>query len=383
MGKQLGSNTTISKMALFLLGDATVSRMTMFLLSASVFCFFSFSFLAPGYAFLSFLFPLSFLFFLSAPYSPLLSLISLYSFSLFSPFCSFFQTSSKSFLSSLSFPLLPFFPYAFSLLSLFLFSLFFPFPHLPYFFCFFFFFFHSGMSFFSALFPRIYREEDKGPPCPFLSLRRVGWHGAFFVGHGSLFLFFNVIVGRVEGYGLSLFGQVREERAGEKSKKAYSSLSVCGRKEEHAQCRSKRHCFEPFWFTVYETTSFFTKCVISFKKKWHQKHVKVQIGPYFVICSIKSSIAILILRTNSTASSPKSDVSPKVGRSFHVDPWSWIYAIGPSLINKLLISSIQSLIQSILAPLFTCHFHFGSWFQISSIKSLIDYQTSIIMQLSP
>ena len=313
------------------------------------------------------------------PYFPLFpSIHFLFSLPFVLSFKPLQNRSSLPFLSlcSLSFPMLSlycrsFFSH-FSSLSL-IFLSFFAFP----------FFFHSGISFFSALFPRIYREEDKGPPCPFLSLRRVGWHGAFFVGHGSLFLFFNVIVGRVEGYGLSLFGQVREERAGEKSKKAYSSLSVCGRKEEHAQCRSKRHCFEPFWFTVYETTSFFTKCVISFKKKWHQKHVKVQIGPYFVICSIKSSIAILILRTNSTASSPKSDVSPKVGRSFHVDPWSWIYAIGPSLINKLLISSIQSLIQSILAPLFTCHFQFGSWFQISSIKSLIDYQTSIIMQLSP
>jgi hypothetical protein len=89
------------------------------------------------------------------------------------------------------------------------------------------------------------------------------------------FLFFNVIVGRVEGYGLSLFGQVWEDRVGEKSKKASSSLSVCGGEEEHAQCRSKRHSFEPFWFTVYETVSFFTKYIISFKKKWRQKHVKV------------------------------------------------------------------------------------------------------------
>jgi len=28
-------------------------------------------------------------------------------------------------------------------------------------------------------------------------------------------------------------------------------------------------------------------------------------------------------------------------------------------------------------------FHFGPWFQISSIKSLIGHQTSIFMQLSP
>jgi hypothetical protein len=55
----------------------------------------------------------------------------------------------------------------------------------------------------------------------------------------------------------------------------------------------------------------------------------------------------------------------------------------PQLINKLLISSIWPLIRLITAPLFTCLFQFGPWFRISSIKFLIDNQTSIFMQLSP
>jgi hypothetical protein len=41
-----------------------------------------------------------------------------------------------------------------------------------------------------------------------------------------------------------------------------------------------------------KTTPFWTKRVVSFKRERRQKHV--HIGPQFVICSIKSSIAILI-----------------------------------------------------------------------------------------
>jgi hypothetical protein len=47
----------------------------------------------------------------------------------------------------------------------------------------------------------------------------------------------------------------------------------------------------------------------------------------FVICSIKSSIAILILKINSIASLLNSIVSPEVGCLFHFSPWSLIYAI--------------------------------------------------------
>jgi hypothetical protein len=53
------------------------------------------------------------------------------------------------------------------------------------------------------------------------------------------------------------------------------------------------------------------------------------------------------------------------------------------LINKLSISSIWPLIWSILVPLFMRLFQFAPWFWISSIKPLIDHQTSISIQLSP
>jgi hypothetical protein len=75
---------------------------------------------------------------------------------------------------------------------------------------------------------------------------------------------------------------------------------------------------------------------------------------------------------------------------FNRRPWSFKLVIGleymqldPQLINKLSISSIQSLIRLIPVLLFTRLFQFGPWFQISSIKSLIGHQTSIFMQLNP
>jgi hypothetical protein len=51
------------------------------------------------------------------------------------------------------------------------------------------------------------------------------------------------------------------------------------------------------------------------------KHVNFQISPQFVFYSIKSSIAILILRINSIASLPNSIVGLEVGHPFHFSPW--------------------------------------------------------------
>jgi len=67
--------------------------------------------------------------------------------------------------------------------------------------------------------------------------------------------------------------------------------------KQDSQCHSKRYCFGPYFFfswTVHETTPFWTKHIVSFKRKRWQKRVKVHFGPQFVICSIKSSVAILI-----------------------------------------------------------------------------------------
>jgi hypothetical protein len=54
---------------------------------------------------------------------------------------------------------------------------------------------------------------------------------------------------------------------------------------------------------------------------------EVQISPQFVICSIKSSIAILILKINSIASLPNSIVGLEVGRLFQIGLWSRISTI--------------------------------------------------------
>jgi len=56
-------------------------------------------------------------------------------------------------------------------------------------------------------------------------------------------------------------------------------------------------------------------------KKMTPKHVNSQINPQFLTYSIKSSIAILILRINSIASLPNSNINPEVGRLFHFSPW--------------------------------------------------------------
>jgi hypothetical protein len=64
---------------------------------------------------------------------------------------------------------------------------------------------------------------------------------------------------------------------------------------------------------VDEMTLFWTKHAVSFKRKRQKKCVKVQISLQFVICSIKSSIAILILNINSIASLPNLILGPEVG----------------------------------------------------------------------
>jgi len=82
-----------------------------------------------------------------------------------------------------------------------------------------------------------------------------------------------------------------------------------------------------FFLTVDETMQFCPKHVVSFKRKWRQDFVNFQINPQFVNCSIKSSVVIFILRIDSIASFPKSDISPKFGCLIQFDHWSWIYAI--------------------------------------------------------
>jgi hypothetical protein len=86
----------------------------------------------------------------------------------------------------------------------------------------------------------------------------------------------------------------------------------------------------PFWASFFFNEQCMKRCCL-ISKKMTPKCVNFQISLQFFICSIKSSIAILILRRSSIAFLPKSDVSPKVGRLFHFGIWSWIYAIWPSI----------------------------------------------------
>jgi hypothetical protein len=65
-----------------------------------------------------------------------------------------------------------------------------------------------------------------------------------------------------------------------------------------------------------------TKHAVSFKRKKAPKCVNFRISHSFLICSIKSPIAILILRISSIMSLPKSDVSSKVGHFFSFGHWS-------------------------------------------------------------
>jgi hypothetical protein len=57
------------------------------------------------------------------------------------------------------------------------------------------------------------------------------------------------------------------------------------------------------------------------------KRANFQNNPQFVLYSIRSLNAILILRINAIASLPISVSTPIVGRVFHFSPWSLIYAI--------------------------------------------------------
>jgi hypothetical protein len=52
------------------------------------------------------------------------------------------------------------------------------------------------------------------------------------------------------------------------------------------------------------------------------KCIRVHIGPQFVICSMASSIAIVIVKINSITSLPNSIAGLEVGRLFQIDPWS-------------------------------------------------------------
>ena len=108
------------------------------------------------------------------------------------------------------------------------------------------------------------------------------------------------VFGQVGGPWLVPFLGFFKGEAGENrgKKKSSSSLASCvqGKKKTHYAVWNDT-VLVPFFFfswTVHETTPFWTKCVVSFKRKRRQKRVKVHIGPQFLISSIKSSIAILI-----------------------------------------------------------------------------------------
>jgi hypothetical protein len=70
------------------------------------------------------------------------------------------------------------------------------------------------------------------------------------------------------------------------------------------------------------------------------KHVNFQISPQFVICSIKSSIAILILKINSIHPCQIQMSAWKLATFFTLILGFEFVHFDPQLINKLSISSI-------------------------------------------
>jgi hypothetical protein len=92
---------------------------------------------------------------------------------------------------------------------------------------------------------------------------------------------------------------------------------------------------------VDETTPFCSKYVVSFKRKWHQDFVNLQISPQFVICSIKSSIAILIfLKSIQLHPYQIQSQALKLATFFTLVLGFEFVQFDPQLIHKLLISSI-------------------------------------------
>ena len=100
---------------------------------------------------------------------------------------------------------------------------------------------------------------------------------------------------QVGGLCRRLFKAFRERRRREKQWTESFFFPCLARpgEQEDPQCLSKRHRLGLFFVffsleTVDETAPFWTKCIVSFKRKWQQNGVKVQISLQFVICSIKS-----------------------------------------------------------------------------------------------
>jgi hypothetical protein len=95
---------------------------------------------------------------------------------------------------------------------------------------------------------------------------------------------------------VGVFFMFFEGRGREKSvKKSSSSLSHTSRGRRRPTVLFKT---APFGFFLCEQCMkrrrFWIKRAVSLKRKRQQKRVRVHIGPQFVICSIKSYIAILI-----------------------------------------------------------------------------------------
>jgi len=103
--------------------------------------------------------------------------------------------------------------------------------------------------------------------------------------------------------------------------------------EEDPQCRQNSTLSGFFFFNeqCMKWRRFGQNNAILFKWKRCQTYVKIQISLQFVICSIKSSIAILILKINSIASLPDLIVGLEVGRLFQIGHWSQISVIWPSI----------------------------------------------------
>ena len=132
-------------------------------------------------------------------------------------------------------------------------------------------------------------------------------------------LFFIMLEG-YDGYGLCRVFGGRER--GEKAGKIIFFPASSRAGEEEGASRSKRHhsMFPLLFFEQCMQNIVLHKTLHFIYKEMASKCAKFQIHPPFYICSIKSSIAILILKINSIASLPNSIIGPKFICLFHFSP---------------------------------------------------------------
>ena len=169
----------------------------------------------------------------------------------------------------------------------------------------------------AGLFIIAHREQGSAG---WLASRR-GWQGAApLVSHHQ------------RAWGFGSWQSTWEERGNiikeEKTKKILSSPTTRPGEEERGILSFKTTPFCSFFFFFkMKQRRFEQNAPFHLNKKKVPKRVNFQINPQSILCSIKYSNVILILKINSNASLPTSIAALIVGHLFHFGSWFLIYAI--------------------------------------------------------